>query len=199
MAEEPSFPRLVSLACHDLRTPLATVYGFARTLSRVELSEPAPRYVEVIEAASAQIGELLDELAIVARIESGRFEPALADVDSLELVRSAVDDLEEGAVVVTGEGASVRVDREAAKRAIRQLARAARRHGGLDSVGFAVHGAELELAPVPGPAAGVLTGEELRELGAAAAVALLRALGASLELDGERLLLRLPAGDRDGA
>src|SRR5437870_1213253 len=29
------FPRLVSLACHDLRTPLATVYGFARTRTRV--------------------------------------------------------------------------------------------------------------------------------------------------------------------
>ena len=26
------FPRLVTLACHDLRTPLATVYGFAKTL-----------------------------------------------------------------------------------------------------------------------------------------------------------------------
>jgi len=30
------FPRLVSLACHDLRTPLATIYGFARTLTRDE-------------------------------------------------------------------------------------------------------------------------------------------------------------------
>ena len=32
--EETRFARLVSLACHDLRTPLATVVGFAHTLTR---------------------------------------------------------------------------------------------------------------------------------------------------------------------
>ena len=31
--DDSRFPRLVSLACHDLRTPLATIYGFARTLN----------------------------------------------------------------------------------------------------------------------------------------------------------------------
>jgi len=28
------FARLVSLACHDVRTPLATVNGFVKTLER---------------------------------------------------------------------------------------------------------------------------------------------------------------------
>ena len=32
MATDDRFARMVWLACHDLRTPLATVYGFARTL-----------------------------------------------------------------------------------------------------------------------------------------------------------------------
>ena len=36
MPLDAPFPRVVSLACHDLRTPLATIYGFARTLSRGE-------------------------------------------------------------------------------------------------------------------------------------------------------------------
>ena len=34
MTEDASFPRLVSLACHDVRTPLATVFGFARMIER---------------------------------------------------------------------------------------------------------------------------------------------------------------------
>ncbi len=34
--DDNRFPRIVSLACHDLRTPLATIYGFARTLTRME-------------------------------------------------------------------------------------------------------------------------------------------------------------------
>jgi signal transduction histidine kinase len=193
VSEDTRFPRLVAIACHDLRTPLATVHGFAHTLARAELDEPAARYVQMISAASAQIAELLDELALVARIEAGRFEPRVEVVDSLELARSAAAELEEGDVTVSGAGAPVRVEPESAIRALRQLARAARRHGGRDSVALTVREAELELAPVERNAAGVVTGTEIRELGAAAAVELLRALGAPLEHEQDRLLIRLPA------
>jgi hypothetical protein len=50
----------------------------------------------------------------------------------------------------------------------------------------------LAVAPVNDAAARVVTGEELRELSAAAAVALVRAQGGSVELEGDRLLVRLP-------
>src|SRR5256714_2088222 len=70
------FARLVSLACHDLRTPLATVHGFARTITRTgDLEEPTSRYVEMIETASGQMADLLDELGLAARIEAGRYGP----------------------------------------------------------------------------------------------------------------------------
>ena len=193
MAEDARFAQLVSLACHDLRTPLATVHGFARTLARIDLGEPAPRYVEMIEAASAQIAELVDELSLVARIEAGRFEPRIEDVDLLALVREAAADLEEGSVRISGEGAPVRVEVDATRRALRQLTRATRRHGGLQTVDVAVRGAELELSPLAGSAAVVVTGTELRELGAAAAVALLRALGGSVDAEADRLRIALPA------
>ena len=192
VTDDSRFPRLVALACHDLRTPLATVHGFARTLERLDLEEPAGRYVEMIEAASAQLAELVDELALVARVEAGRFQPRYETVDSLELVRGAARELEEGVVELTGEGAPVRVERDAARRAIRQLARAARRHGGLESVTADVRGARITISPVAGTAPGVVTGEELRELGAVAAVVLLRALGATVEVEGDRLVISLP-------
>ena len=80
---DTSFARLVSLAVHDVRTPLATVHGFARTLTRqVELPSPGDRYVEMIEEASQQMGELLEELSLAARIEAGRYEPALRAIRS---------------------------------------------------------------------------------------------------------------------
>lgn len=192
MPDNTRFPRLVSLACHDLRTPLATVHGFARTLARVELAEPAPRYVEMIEAATAQLAELLEELSLVARIEGGRFEARLEEVDSLELAQEAAAELEEGSVDVSGTGTSVRVEVEATRRALRQLARAARRHGGLEGVALAVRGGELEISPITATAGVVVTGEELRELGAAVAVEVIRAQGGSVELDGERLKITLP-------
>jgi signal transduction histidine kinase len=194
MSEDTRFPELVAIACHDLRTPLATVHGFAHTLGRADLEEPAARYVEMIAAATAQLAELLEELSLVKRIEAGRYEPRLEDVDSLELAHSAAAELEESAVAVSGSGAPVHVERKPATRALRQLARAARRHGGHESVALAVRGAVLELAPVERNAADVVTGADVRELGAAAAVVYLRALGSSLEHEHGRLVIRLPEG-----
>jgi len=193
MTDDQRFARLVSLACHDLRTPLATVFGFARTLAKTELEAPTDRYVEMIEAASAQMGDLIDELALVARIRSGRFEPRSAEVDSLELAHAAARQLEEGRVEVTGAGATVRVPEDEMRRALSQLARAASRHGGFDSVVLAVDGSAVVISPVTKSSAPVLLGEELRDLGAAAAAELVRALGGSVDVDGERLVVRLPA------
>ncbi|MBD0289682.1 MAG: hypothetical protein ICV74_00390 [Thermoleophilia bacterium] len=192
MSDDRRFPRLVALACHDLRTPLATVHGFARTLARLDLDDPAPRFVDMIEQASGQIAELVDELALVSRIESGRFEPKLETVDSLALVHEAAGELAPGTTDVRGKGALVGVEIDSTRRSLRQLARAARRHGGLESVTVDVEGRELAVSPLAGTASAVVTGEELRELGAAAAVALIRALGGTVESDGRRLLVRLP-------
>jgi signal transduction histidine kinase len=193
MREDKRFAQLVSLACHDLRTPLATVFGFARTLSRTELAAPTDRYVEMIEAASQQMGELLDELSLVARIGSGRFEPRLEEVDSLELVRTAAAELEEGRVEVTGDGARVTVPAAEMRRGLSQLARAAGRHGGVESVTARVDGATVVISPVTGASGPVLLGEELRDFGAAAAAELVRALGGSVEVVDKSLVIRLPA------
>src|SRR5262249_6466143 len=83
--DDPRFPELVSLACHDLRTPLATVAGFATTLLRMgDIDEQRLRYLTLIEAAAAQLGEIIDDLGVVARLEGGRFEPASEPRNSLD-------------------------------------------------------------------------------------------------------------------
>ena len=191
-ADNP-FARLVSLACHDLRTPLATVVGFAHTLTRQGgLEEPAGRYVEMIGAAAGQLGELVDELSLGARIEAGRYDPVLKEVDSLELARSAAKRLGEERVVVEGAGATVELDVDASERAVAALAQCALRHGGLEQVRLGVRGAELTLAPVTPASAPVLLGEDLRDLGAAIAGLAIRAQGGEVELAGKELHVRLP-------
>ena len=191
-ADNP-FARLVSLACHDLRTPLATVVGFAHTLTRQGgLEEPAGRYVEMIGAAAGQLGELVDELSLGARIEAGRYDPVLKEVDSLELARNAAERLGEERVVVEGTGAAVELDVDASERAVAALAQCALRHGGLEQVRLDVRGAELTLAPVTPASAPVLLGEDLRDLGAAIAGLAIRAQGGEVELAGEELHVRLP-------
>jgi signal transduction histidine kinase len=192
MAEDKRFAQLVALACHDLRNPLATVFGFARVLQRTELGEPTDRYVEMIEGASGEMDELLDELTLVARIQAGRFEASREETDSLELAGTAAAELPKDRVVVSGEGAVVMVPPAQTSRALARLSKAAARHGGHDEVALVVRGEELELSPVSRSAAPVVLGEELRELSAAAAVALIEAIGGSLRVEGERLLIRLP-------
>lgn len=193
MTKDHRFAELVGVACHDLRTPLATVWGFARTLARLKLEGPADRYVEMIGAASAQMTELIDQLSTVARIEGGRYEPLLVEVDSLALAEEAGAELGAERVRVSGSGVPVRVDVDAARRALAQLARAAARHGGHEEVSLAVDGPELVLSPVERAAEGVLLGEDIKELGAAASAIIIRALGGSLEVVDERLRIRLPS------
>ncbi len=185
----------MSLACHDLRTPLATAHGFARTLSRAgSLGEAETRYVGMIEQASAEIGELVDSLGLVAQIESGRYRPVLRPTDPLAVARGARQLAGSDAVEVAGEsGASVAVDAAAAERAIAALAVCMQRYGAVDRIQIDVAETRITLEPVKPEAAAVVLAHDLRDLGAATARAVLEALGGSFELAGEKLTVRLPA------
>jgi signal transduction histidine kinase len=194
VTEESRFPELVSLACHDLRTPLATVYGFARTISRAKGLDPTlAGYSEMIETASGQLGELIDELSLAARIAGGRYEPKLEPVETRRLAGAAVESLGEERVELSGSGGVVTVDPEAAKRSVSSLVQCALRHGGLDRVGVALDGAEVRVSPITAASAPVVLGVDLRDLGAAVAVMHVERLGGSVAVDGETLIIRLPS------
>jgi signal transduction histidine kinase len=192
VSDDTYFARLVSLGCHDVRTPLATVHGFAKTLERVaELEPPADRYLQMIGQASAQMAELLDELSLAARIESGRYEPALREADTLAFARAARERLGEDLVQVSGEGATISTDLEAVDRGISALVQSVLRHGGLDEVALVVRGTEIEVSPVTPASAPVVLGEELRDLGAAVAVRAIETLGGAVIVDGDTLKISL--------
>ena len=172
MTDDTAFARLVSLAVHDVRTPLATVSGFARTLAKSgALAPPSDRSVEMIEA--------------------GRYDPAPRPADTLELARAAAARLGEERVHVSGEGAAIETDAEAVERGVAALVQSAFRHGGLDEVAVVVRGTEIDVSPVTDASAPVVLGEDLRALGAAVAVRLVERLGGSVTRAGETLTIRL--------
>jgi signal transduction histidine kinase len=192
LQNDTSFARLVSLACHDVRTPLATVHGFTTTLARTtELAPPADRYVEMIDAASKQIAELLDELSLVARIESGRYDPMLREADTLGLAHAAAARLGDDRVHVSGEGAAVETDLDAVDRGVSALVQATLRHGGLDEVDVVVRGKEIDVSGVTDSSAPVVVGQDLRDLGAAVAVRVIEVLGGAVSVSGQTLTIRL--------
>jgi signal transduction histidine kinase len=184
---DPRFPRIVSLACHDLRTPLATVSGFAKTLARTgELDERSSRFVALIDEAAEEVTELLEQVAVLARIQAGTYDPVLVEADTLDLAASA-----DPRVVTVGVGESISTDAPAVRRALAALGIAAVRHGQIDAVTWTVRGRELELAPVNAAATPVVLGEEIRDLGSLIAARVVEALGGSLALEGQTLRVHL--------
>jgi signal transduction histidine kinase len=194
VTEATRFSGLVSLACHDLRTPLATVYGFARTISRAPgLDATLAGYSEMIEVASQQLAELIDELSLAARISGGRYEPKLERVALAELAGAVVERLGEERVGIAGGGGEVTVDVEPTKRSVSSLVQCALRHGGLDRVDVTLDGSALRVTPITASSAPVVLGEDLRDLGAAVAVMHVDHIGGSVAVDGETLTVSLPA------
>ena len=180
---DPGFARLVSLACHDLRTPLATVNGFAKTLQRTgQLAERESHFVDLIDAAAEQMTSLLDLLGLAARIESGRYEPPYSEADTLELASSADE-----RIATEGSGETVETDVVAIRRSLVALARCASLHGGVPLVTWHVDGRELSLGPLTADAAAVVTGESPRDLGALVARLAIERLGGSIAVEGETL------------
>lgn len=187
--------RLVALGVNDLRTPLATLGGFARTLASAGLPEPEAGYARTIEESGLQIASIVEDLNLLARIVEGRWQPLLAEVSSRELVEEAAARFEPGRVRVAGDaGAPVRVDRGPTVRALAALTRATMRHGALDEgIDVLVVGPTVILSPIEPNARPVLAGEESRDFGAGAALRIVHALGGSTRLDGDRFELVLPA------
>jgi signal transduction histidine kinase len=189
-SQDTSFARLVSLACHDLRTPLATVNGFARTMQRTDdLQDPLGRYVEMIVAASTQMTDLLEGVSLLARIEGSRYEPVRSETDTRELADAAAESLD--GVTVEGEGSALETDSAGVTRSLAAFALCAQRHGPAPAVTVRVDGRTVTIAPVTDAAAPVIMGEELKDLGAAIAVRTVRALGGELAVGGGALKIQL--------
>jgi signal transduction histidine kinase len=182
------FASLVELACHDLRTPLATVSGFARTLLVADAAAGRESsFVGLIDEAAGQMAQLLDQLGLAARITSGRYDPVTAAADTLALAAGSGDDR----VGAVGSGVLVETDPEAAGRALAALATAALRFGELAEITWQVRGRELTLGPLPGAAGAVVDGSAPRDLGALVARIVIERLGGSLRLAGGSLHVRL--------
>ena len=102
--------RFLSMASHELKTPLTSISGLSQVLlrrMRRRLEQGAPSETEWVEeqrghidrlellnSQTARLGRLVDELLDVSRIESGKLEFRLASVDVAELVTDVAERLQ---------------------------------------------------------------------------------------------------------
>ena len=83
--------RFLSLAAHELKTPLTSIKGFSYSLARrLERGEPSdPRHVQVLERQAERLHSLLEEMLEVSRIETGRFVLHQEPCEMVELVEAS--------------------------------------------------------------------------------------------------------------
>lgn len=120
-ASEARLRRFVGDASHELRTPIATIRGYAELFRRGAASRPEDlaKILDRIESEAARVGVLVDELLLLARLDAGRplhREP----VELTELAADAVADavvtepdrdvrlVRDGSVTVTGDADRLR-------------------------------------------------------------------------------------------
>ena len=73
-ASENRLRRFVADASHELRTPLTSVRGYAELFRRGAAERPADlaNAMRRIEAESARMGVLVDDLLLLAQLDQGR-------------------------------------------------------------------------------------------------------------------------------
>lgn len=107
--------QFLSIASHELKTPITAMSGFIqiavrRLRRRIDRAKPAEtaqaaddatllEQLEVVDRQTTKLARLVDELLDVSRIESGRLEFRVADVDLAVLVDEVATRLE----MVAGE------------------------------------------------------------------------------------------------
>ncbi len=158
-ASERIKSEFVEHVSYQLRTPLTTIHGYADLLAggfAGELNERQGEHMGAIQAASAQLGKLIDDILDIAAIDAGQLELELGDVRLGEVAASAADLIatraEHGGVklsiVAGGADEPIRADGTRLKQVLYNLLTNALDHvgvGGVIEIGADVQDGEARL------------------------------------------------------
>lgn len=87
----------LSLAAHELKTPITSLKAYAQLLRRRPLQELTPKLIEnaltTIDRQASQLTVLVNDLLDVSRAETGHLELHLEDIDVTDTVRRATEQI----------------------------------------------------------------------------------------------------------
>jgi signal transduction histidine kinase len=98
-----SMREFVSTIAHELRSPLASIGGFASTLVHYWDSlgdEEKTSYLRIIERQVLRMQKLIDDLVLMAKMESGELRVLPVPVSILGAIRQTVGDRSPGAEII---------------------------------------------------------------------------------------------------
>jgi signal transduction histidine kinase len=97
---EPDCSRLLSLAVHELRTPVSVSSGYLRMLLQFHgqtLSEEQRKFVTEAAQSCGRLGDLLVDLSMLSKLMSGQSEFKREEVPIFTLAAEAAASAAEGA------------------------------------------------------------------------------------------------------
>jgi len=85
----------VANVSHELRTPITSILGFVETLRQAENLDRSRQkdFLGIIHRQSLRLGNIIDDLMALSRLEEGEEPPSLESVDVDQLFQGAVDTL----------------------------------------------------------------------------------------------------------
>jgi signal transduction histidine kinase len=97
--ERDLFPRTISLAVHELRTPVTVVCGYIRMVLKEHggpLTEKQKKMLQEAERSCERISALVAELSDLGKLESRELSVAQQEIDLSRLVVELASDMHEG-------------------------------------------------------------------------------------------------------
>src|ERR1700741_1955119 len=97
--EHNAFPRALSLAVHEFRTPVTVVSGYLRMLLKEQggpLTDKQRKMLEEAERSCGRIGALVSEMSELGKLESGDLGLARQPFDLAALVAELASGMHEG-------------------------------------------------------------------------------------------------------
>ena len=97
--EHNVLPRAMSLAVHELRTPVTVVAGYLRMLLREQagpLTDKQKKMLEEADRSCGRLGSLVSEMSEFGKLESRELALARQDFDVAQLTAELAADMHEG-------------------------------------------------------------------------------------------------------
>lgn len=79
----------LGIAAHDLRNPIGVIHGFSELLEE-KLHDENKTYAEIINNTSSTMLSLINDLLDISKIESGKLDLRIAEVDYIALIKQNV-------------------------------------------------------------------------------------------------------------
>ncbi len=90
----------VSVASHQLRTPLTGIKWFSELMAKTKISQKTKEYLHEIIVSTERMVRLVDDLLNVSRIDTGRkFDIILKQIDIIQILQSVIQEQMPGAAI----------------------------------------------------------------------------------------------------